>query len=146
MIVNMDATRTEGAAAWVNLLTGKGDETGNAVAVLYDIEFRDGLIAYLCPGTMPLDLVDNEIRKVMEGLPPISEGAIERLVHFCASVPDEHAAPPLTMLANYTWFLGDGALTRMALERALRCDPTYRLAQLLERMVDLGIRPHLENR
>jgi len=32
-------------------------------------------------------------------------------------------------------------LTRIALDRALRVDPHYRLAQLLERMVDLAIRP-----
>jgi hypothetical protein len=36
---------------------------------------------------------------------------------------------------------GNGALTRVALDRALRCDPGYRLALLLERMVDLGLRP-----
>ena len=35
----------------------------------------------------------------------------------------------------------NGALARVALERALRCEPGYRLALLLEQMVDLAIRP-----
>jgi transposase len=56
-------------------------------------------------------------------------------------LPDAQAAPALTVLANVTWWLGDGALTRVALERALDIEPGYRLACLLERMVALAIRP-----
>ena len=56
-------------------------------------------------------------------------------------MPDEHAAALLTVLANLAWWLGDGALTRVALDRALEHSPGYRLARLLERMVDLGVRP-----
>jgi hypothetical protein len=37
--------------------------------------------------------------------------------------------------------LGDGALSRTALDRALEVDPDYRLAMLLERMVDVAVRP-----
>jgi hypothetical protein len=48
---------------------------------------------------------------------------------------------PLTVLASFTWWRGDGALTRLALEQALESDPSYRLALLLLRMVDLSIRP-----
>ena len=47
----------------------------------------------------------------------------------------------LTVLAALTWHLGEGTLTRMALDRALALEPGYRLALLLERMVDLAIRP-----
>ena len=39
------------------------------------------------------------------------------------SVPDEHAAAPLTVLANLAWWLGDGALARTCLDRALRPHP-----------------------
>ena len=56
-------------------------------------------------------------------------------------VPDEHAAAPLTVLAHLAWWLGDGALARTCLERALAAAPGYRLALLLERMLDLGVRP-----
>ena len=37
--------------------------------------------------------------------------------------------------------MGDGALARTCLERALAAAPGYRLALLLERMLDLGVRP-----
>jgi len=56
-------------------------------------------------------------------------------------LPDDLAIPALSVLASYVWWRGDGALARIALARALRCDPDYRLAQLLQRMVDLAIRP-----
>jgi hypothetical protein len=59
----------------------------------------------------------------------------------CAMLPDDVAAPALSVLASVTWWRGDGALTRVALARALRCQPDYRLALLLEKMVDLAIRP-----
>jgi transposase len=47
----------------------------------------------------------------------------------------------LTVLANLAWWQGDGALARTALERALVVEPGYRLARLLDRLVDLAIRP-----
>lgn len=56
-------------------------------------------------------------------------------------LPDHVAAPPLSVLASFVWWRGDGALARIALARALRCDPDYRLAKLLLQMVDLAIRP-----
>jgi len=64
-----------------------------------------------------------------------------RLCELSAALPDAWAVSTLTVLASYTWWRGDGALTRVALSRALRLDPQYRLAQLLDRMVDLAIRP-----
>ena len=45
------------------------------------------------------------------------------------------------MLASYAWWLGDGALASVALDRALTINPAYRLAQLVEKMVHLAIRP-----
>lgn len=56
-------------------------------------------------------------------------------------LPDEHAAPALTVLASFAWWGGNPALARVALNRALRCHPGYRLALLLEQMIDLAIRP-----
>lgn len=68
--------------------------------------------------------------------------AIEnRLVDFCAVLPAQWEVPPLTVLAAHTWWRGDGALTRIALELALAGDPGYRLAQLLLAMVDRAVRP-----
>jgi len=127
---------------------------------LTDVDLRDGLIAWLCPGTLPLELIDPTLFVQMSGalLEPVwlnrDLGDIEqvialqriehRLCELCAALPDEWAVSTLTVLASFTWWRGDGALTRIALDRALRVDPHYRLAQLLERMVDLAIRPERE--
>jgi Domain of unknown function (DUF4192) len=56
-------------------------------------------------------------------------------------LPDELAAPALSVFASFAWWRGNGALARVALARTLRCDPEYRLARLLQQMVDLAIRP-----
>ena len=124
---------------------------------LIDVDLRDGLIAWLCPGTLPQDLIDPILfAQINLALPepPLLSGDFgdmaqvigrqrveRRLCELGAALPDVWAVSTLTVLASFTWWRGDGALTRIALERALRVDPHYRLAQLLERMVDLAIRP-----
>ena len=126
-------------------------------ASLTDVDLRDGLIAWLCPGTLPPDLIDPLLFVQMSRALPeppwlardvgymdqvIGQRRIERrLCELCAALPDVWAVSALTVLASLTWWRGDGVLTRIALDRALRVDPHYRLAQLLERMVDLAIRP-----
>ncbi|HYO17855.1 MAG TPA: DUF4192 domain-containing protein [Dermatophilaceae bacterium] len=128
-------------------------------ASLTDVDLRDGLIAWLCPGTLSLDLIDPVLSVQMSqalaeprvGGDLAGAGSMEqvvslqrferRLCELSAALPDGWAVPTLTVLASFSWWRGDGALTRIALDRALRVDPEYRLAQLLERMVDLAIRP-----
>ena len=134
---------------------------------LTDVDLRDGLIAWLCPGTLPQDLVDPSLFVQMSRmlLKPLlldrgvgeagDIGEVEQVIHLqrverrlcelCAALPDEWAVAALTVLANFTWWRGDGALTRVALGRALRVDPRYRLALLLEQMVDGAIRPERES-
>ncbi|MBC7560130.1 MAG: DUF4192 domain-containing protein [Dermatophilaceae bacterium] len=128
-------------------------------ASLTDVDLRDGLIAWLCPGTLSLDLIDPFLSAQMTRVlaEPRVRGDLEgaggmeqvirlqrlerRLCELSAALPDAWAVPTLTVLASFSWWRGDGALTRIALDRALRVEPEYRLAQLLERMVDLAIRP-----
>jgi hypothetical protein len=59
----------------------------------------------------------------------------------CRAAPPELSPGPLTVLAHVVWWQGDGALARTALDQALAVDPDYRLAALLERMVDVAARP-----
>jgi hypothetical protein len=125
---------------------------------LTDVDLRDALIAWLCPGTLARELIDPMLLRQMRGTlgqQPWLDGQIrdkdqvvvalqriqQRLCEICAALPDQWAVPALTVLATFTWWRGDGALTRVAIDRALGIDPCYRLAKLLERMVDLAIRP-----
>jgi hypothetical protein len=128
---------------------------------LTDVNLRDGLIAWLCPGTMPPELIDARLlvllrqalpdplwlnREMVEDMQDVQQviglQRIERrLCELCAELPDVWAVSALTVLASFAWWRGDGALTRIALDRALRVEPDNRLARLLERMVDLAIRP-----
>lgn len=118
-----------------------------AVALTRNVktEFRDALICHLCPGTMPVDALDQHTMQAIRDHVNIDRdqhpaATLDRLIQTAASLPDAHAVPVLTVVANYAWWRGDGTLTRLALDRALGIDPDYRLAALLSRMVDLGIR------
>lgn len=53
----------------------------------------------------------------------------------------ELAAPPASLLAFAAYRSGNGALARLALDRALREDSGYSLAQLLAQVVQQGVSP-----
>ena len=163
----LNACRASELAVWSRVLCDQDDaepvralppqDLAMLAVSLTDVDLRDGLIAWLCPGTLPPELIDPMLFDQMSQalLEPVwldgDRGDVEqvmalqriehRLCELCAALPDEWAVSTLTVLASFTWWRGDGALTRIALDRALRVDPHYRLAQLLERMVDLAIRP-----
>jgi len=163
----LNACRASELAVWSRVLCDEDDaepvqalppqDLAMLAVSLTDVDLRDGLIAWLCPGTLPPELIDPMLFDQMSQalLEPVwlngDRGDVEqvmalqriehRLCELCAALPDEWAVSTLTVLASFTWWRGDGALTRIALDRALRVDPHYRLAQLLERMVDLAIRP-----
>ncbi len=176
-----------------------GDEAWAwAVVSLLDVPTRDLLIAWMCPGTLDLDVFPAALRRVAEAeLPPrgslvgwtgtepdaasgarvavneacgdetgveaerseemargeesaegadefaAGDGLVERLAMVCRAAPPELSPGPLTLLAHVVWWLGDGALARTALDRALEVDPDYRLATLLARMVDVAARPRV---
>ena len=156
---SQEVPRAELFAAWPRILdpdatTITAEDAVLAAMSLLDIEIRDGLVAWLSPGTLNINELSDEVQELFCGLEPAwgeehcdpafiaSQNAVQdRLVRLCAMLPDHVAAPALSVLASFTWWRGDGALARVALDRALRCDPTYRLAQLLLKMVDLAIRP-----
>ncbi len=152
-------TRAELFAAWPRILnpdatTITAEDAVFAAMPLLDIEIRDGLVAWLSPGTLNINELGDEVQELFCGLEQAwgeehsdltliaSQNAVQdRLVQLCAMLPDHVATPALSVLASFVWWRGDGALARIALARALRCDPGYRLAQLLQQMVDLAIRP-----
>jgi hypothetical protein len=121
-----------------------------AARTLHDVDLRDGIIAWLTPGTLKPEELPEDVQAVLKYLGPAphtSDGPCvdlrlrSRLIQLCTLLPDGHAAPALTVLAAHAWWHGNGALARVALDRALRCDRDYRLAQLLRLMVDQGISP-----
>jgi hypothetical protein len=188
-----------GGADAVPQVPAAGDDAWVWAAVsLVDVEVRDLLIAWLCPGTLELEVFPAALRRMAEAeLPPrsmllwgrggtggdigddvggdaggargrsgghrgdvdgdgdagragsgdpdegadVADGVVERLAMVCRAAPVELSPGPLTVLAHVAWYLGDGALARTALDRALEVDPDYRLAALLERMVDVAFRP-----
>jgi len=151
--------RAELFAAWPRILDPDGpaitvEDAALAASSLLDIEIRDALVAWLCPDTLPLDELSKECGPLLSALEkgrgmydthpgPIGAktACADGLMRLCAMLPDDMAAPALSVLASFTWWRGDGAQTRVALARALRCQPDYRLALLLQQMVDLAIRP-----
>lgn len=124
------------------------------VAGLREVHWRDALIARMCPDTLADDdlpggastAASRAIRSRPWDDPDSREAVIAahrlgaRLLAVARRLPAEESAPYLTVLATFTWWCGDGARTRAALERALSLEPDYRLARLLATMVDHAVR------
>ena len=156
---SQDTSRAELFAAWPRILDPNAtvispEDAALAAMSLLDIEIRDGLVAWLSPGTLNINELGPEVEELICGLgkgwgeehcDPASiasqNAAQDALIRLCAMLPDHVAAPALSVLGSFVWWRGDGALARVALARALRCDPDYRLAKLLQQMVNLAIRP-----
>ncbi len=184
----MPRRRRRSAAAWRVLLRhrepGEGERRAggrvrsspavlaDAVIGLADIPWRDGLVAWLAPGVLPVEVLDRSVVVLMRTELPTwggmgvahrpsgprgTSGAgrreaqhdqdrqelLQRLLRLCRSVPDDcgdEAAALCTVTAHVAWDCGDGAVARAAVDRALRLSPGYRLARLLAKLVDGGIR------
>lgn len=63
------------------------------------------------------------------------------LARRCAGPYTEHAAAPLTLAGWVAWSSGDEAVARVALDRAIRCDPHYAFARLLNQALNDGMDP-----
>ncbi|TQM57826.1 DUF4192 domain-containing protein [Humibacillus xanthopallidus] len=146
------------ADVWARILTIDTDpislgDVAVALQSLTAIPVRDGIIALLVPGTLARDALSEDVGALLEqitdrldaqgqGLEDADRPAVQaRLVLLCQHATDWHAAPVLTVLAAYAWWHGDGAIARVAMDRAPRADPGYRLARLLQLMLDERIRP-----
>ncbi|MGL5816609.1 MAG: DUF4192 family protein [Phycicoccus sp.] len=156
------ARRGRSARAWARVLGRSSRAVGprarpqpsdvaDAVLGLVDPAWRDGLVARLAPGSLPMAEVDPDVRALLDRrLPSWLDDARSRdevcgrLLAVCRSVPDScpaEAAAVCTVTAYLAWLGGDGALARAALGRALRLTPDDRLALLLLRVVDGAVAP-----
>ncbi|GIF24996.1 hypothetical protein BJ973_007254 [Actinoplanes tereljensis] len=57
-------------------------------------------------------------------------------------VEPEFVPGPACLLAFAAWQSGNGALARVAIDRALKQEPAHRMAGMLDRLLGLGIAPH----
>ncbi|MEO6790474.1 MAG: DUF4192 domain-containing protein [Ornithinibacter sp.] len=180
--------RRRSASAWGVLLSVPGQPgerlvprvLADLVAGLADVPWRDGVIAWLAPGVLPVSTLDTHVvarlcatmprwaqmgagfdaeplrgslRQLPHGGPVGRSGGLgraaerdelrARLLSLCRAVPDSapvEAAATCTLAAAVCWADGDGAVARAAIDRAVRLRPDYRLACLLERLIDQGVR------
>jgi len=168
--VDLTAVREPAIRAWGGFLSVEDDSwfgaepaaTAAQIAAmlvgLADRDLRDLVIGWLCPGQLdgselPTDLLGwleesfparDWQRRDAGSASADDEQCVarlqQRLCWLARQAPEDHAPGVLTVLAAYAWHCGDGALTNSALDRALRIDPSYRLALLLQRVVELGLR------
>jgi hypothetical protein len=120
---------------------GVGAFARHTVAVAHDAfdKYIDG----------PHDLDDEAAARIVLGLRDkvardelttwALDGRTDELIAFLTELAqralDEDAAPVCTVLASVVYQHGGGPLVTMALERALRSDPGYEMARLLETML-----------
>lgn len=109
-------------------------------------EHDDGLLGHDDAAAMIVGLQDRQTRdraaEWMEG--PDAGPAVRlwrALARRCVGPYEEHAAALLTLAGWVAWSTGDGPSARVALDRALRCDPDHVLAQLLHRAFNDGMDP-----
>lgn len=90
------------------------EQHGQLCVALCDIRTRDGLLRRLHDAT--------ELRNQ----------ARDHLVREIARSHQDCTPPLATVFGGIAWLDGDGAITRVAVDRALELDPAYSLAQLLD--------------
>ncbi len=126
-------TRTSECAAelaWtINALIHDDFAEWNNVArvsqALCDFRIRDGLLRASYDTPSLRWFVKSRLREVLQ------------------KVDDSFVPALATVVAGCAWLDGNGVLANVAITRALECDPTYSLAQLLDRALTHGVPPHV---
>jgi Domain of unknown function (DUF4192) len=127
--------------------------SGRDVAADRYAEWVDAAVARC--GAAGTRLSDHDVARVVWGLRDVRvrdralglaldprAGAAELLWAECTRrAPEPLDAAPATLLAVSAWLRGDGAMARIALDRALDSQPDYVLADLLSRGMDAGLGP-----
>lgn len=137
----------------------RDDELLLLASSLRDVDWRDALMAALCPGTMPATAIagrDTDLallacaRCAWSGEPTVTasershDGVMRvrlRLGEVTGLVPRELTPSLLTLVGLLAWWTGDGTVAGSCLERALDVDPDHRLAGLMLDLLAQGVRP-----
>lgn len=126
----------QGARTVADLSAG---ELAELVLSLQDVAVRDALMAWLTPGQYSVSAHPPAVMsRLVRALPMSRVRAplmVDRLLELAARIPPELCTPVLTVLAILAWWHGNGTLANIAIERALRLDPDYRLAVLIDQVL-----------
>lgn len=151
LVLDRQASWDAGARAWAKVLDRPArarlsvDELVDLVDAMGDKQFRDAVLAWLCPGQLsPAIFAPRLLRTLARYLPVARTRAPwleDELVEVCRQLPEELSVPLLTALAQVAWWHGSGSLANIAVERALDIDPDYSLAQLLDHVLQHGLKP-----
>lgn len=133
------------------------DEAGRLLAALIDLDTRDVIAVRWTRWVAslqdePVGEDDDLARRVRALAPAPRTGpdladedcrdAVGRLLLDLATCCDGPGAlAPLTVLAMHAWSFGEGAQAGVAIDRALRIDPGYRLAGLVDTLLRSGRAP-----
>lgn len=112
---------------------------------MHDVLLRDAVLARLAPGVLRLsDLPAEYAQRVVRCLPgheSVDPAACERLAVLSSHLPRAVAAPLLTLCGYLAWWTGAGTLANLAIDRALKGDPDYSMARLVDQVLQQAIRP-----
>lgn len=88
-------------------------------------------------------LTDHRIRDCLIGLSVGTKArdAAELWTRLSQLLPDSHRAETLVLMALSSYIIGEGPLAGIALDEALRLNPSHRLAGMLDTALSAGIRP-----
>ena len=131
------------------------DREGRDAAAEHYTAWVEEAVRRCAPGRAAGPLPDEQVARVVWGLRDVrvrdralglalgpSAAAAEQLwAEATRRAPAPLDAAPATLLAVSAWLRGDGAMARIALDRALDGQPDYALARLLAEGLDAGLSP-----
>lgn len=145
------ATPADLVPIWLEIATAPVDDitpqsVAAAIVSAQQGWVRDGLIAALAP--FPgMDDTDPPARAFRDGLtaalPTVSTLAMrDQLWQLVGLIPDIPAAAHALGLATYlAWWCGDGTVANVLLDRTRQLDPTCPLADIVDGLITLAVRP-----
>lgn len=120
-------------------------DVASVAIALNDIGWRDALLEVLSAGRLgpagqpPARLTSMRHSLAVPGADPA--GVPFRLAALAGHLPADVAPSLLSVVAFLAWCRGDGAVANIAIESALRLDPCYSLAVLIDRALQLALPP-----
>ncbi len=99
-------------------------------------------IAGIIVGLADIRVRDTVLWELMHAHVDVWSEAADSLAEVVSGSPEDHVAAPATLLAILRWQQGDGSRAAAAVERAITADPTYSLADLINRCLLVGLHPN----